>query len=236
MTLATNFPTLNAFQGANAGSYDAFVVKLNPAASGAASLLYSTYLGGSGDDLGYGIAVDSSGNAYVTGETGSTNFPALNAFQGANAGGNDIFVAELSPATPAPTPTQTATPTLTATPTATETATPTRTITPTATGPFPTPTGPTPTATATPTPAIFVSNTYNSTVTAYLGGSNGNVSPITNLSRLSTDYTETPHWSRFGFEREHLCDKLRKRTWQFERQRHRLSRRLQWRHGTGRHH
>jgi hypothetical protein len=48
---------------------DAFVAKFNPALSGTASLIYSTYLGGNGDDYGYGIAVDSSGNAYVTGLT-----------------------------------------------------------------------------------------------------------------------------------------------------------------------
>ena len=65
-----------AFQSSQCrGSYDAFVAKLNPAASGAASLIYSTYLGGSGSDAGNGIAVDSSGNAYVTGVTDSTNFP-----------------------------------------------------------------------------------------------------------------------------------------------------------------
>ena len=45
------------------------------------SLIYSTYLGGGGDDDGYGIAVDGSGNAYVTGYTYSSNFPTLNPYQ-----------------------------------------------------------------------------------------------------------------------------------------------------------
>ena len=78
---------------------NAFVAKLNPAASGAASLLYSTYLGGDGYDWGYGIAVDSAGFAYVTGETQSSNFPTLNAFQGTlgTIQGN-AFVAKLNPA------------------------------------------------------------------------------------------------------------------------------------------
>ncbi len=52
--------------------HDAFVAKLN--ASGSA-LLYGTYLGGNSDDSGNGIAVDGAGNAYVTGQTYSTNFP-----------------------------------------------------------------------------------------------------------------------------------------------------------------
>jgi hypothetical protein len=83
-TFSTNFPTLNAFQSTNGGYDDAFVAKINPAQSGTASLVYSSYLGGSADggDEGYGIAVDSSGNAYLTGETNSTNFPTTtNAFQ-----------------------------------------------------------------------------------------------------------------------------------------------------------
>ena len=64
----------------NCGEYgDAFVAKLNPAGS---ALVYSTYLGGSGNDAsGYGIAVDTSGNAYVTGWTGSTDFPTANPLQ-----------------------------------------------------------------------------------------------------------------------------------------------------------
>jgi hypothetical protein len=59
---------------------------------------YSTYLGGSGSDYGYGIAVDSSGNAYVVGHTtNSTNFPTQSPFQGTYGGGNyDTFVTKLN--------------------------------------------------------------------------------------------------------------------------------------------
>ena len=63
-TDSTNFPTANPLQATLGGSTDAFVTKLNPAGS---ALVYSTYLGGSNVDEGYGIAVDASGNAYVTG-------------------------------------------------------------------------------------------------------------------------------------------------------------------------
>jgi Bacterial Ig-like domain (group 3)/Beta-propeller repeat len=75
-TSATAFPiTPGAAQPVRAGSvsapYDAFVTKVDPAQSGVASMVYSTFLGGSGDDFGYGIAVDASGDAYVTGQSGS---------------------------------------------------------------------------------------------------------------------------------------------------------------------
>src|SRR5262249_46853111 len=74
--------------------YDAFVSELT--ASGSA-LLFSTFLGGSGDDFGTGIALDSSGNIYVTGWTGSTNFPTTSgAFQTAFSGYRDAFVAKIS--------------------------------------------------------------------------------------------------------------------------------------------
>ena len=62
-------------------------------------LAYSTYLGGSGDDNGRGIAVDAAGNAYVTGQTGSTNFPTANAIQATYGGGvTDAFVTKLNAA------------------------------------------------------------------------------------------------------------------------------------------
>ncbi len=96
-TTSTNFPTANAFHSAFAGGVDAFVAKLNAAGS---TLVYSTYLGGSGNDVGFGIAVDSSGNAYVTGSTDSTNFPGASSspIQSAFGGIEDAFVAKLNAA------------------------------------------------------------------------------------------------------------------------------------------
>jgi len=92
-TYSTNFPTQNAFQGKMKGTYTLFVSKLN--ASGNA-FIYSTYLGGSGGDIGYGIAVDSAGNAYVTGGTSSSNFPTVHALQSHLNGDDDAFVTELN--------------------------------------------------------------------------------------------------------------------------------------------
>jgi hypothetical protein len=92
-TSSTDFPTANALQPEYGGVYDAFVTKLDAAGS---ALVYSTYLGGSSDDFGNGIAVDASGHAYVTGYTASTNFPTRHAFQGANRGGLDAYVTRLN--------------------------------------------------------------------------------------------------------------------------------------------
>jgi uncharacterized repeat protein (TIGR01451 family) len=99
-TLSTDFPgvTAGSLQSSNAGGKDAFVAKLSPTGS---ALLYSTYLGGTGSDLAYGIAIDAAGNAYVTGSTGSTDFPGVVAtsLQPSNAGGgSDAFVTKINAA------------------------------------------------------------------------------------------------------------------------------------------
>jgi hypothetical protein len=95
-TQSSDFPTTaGAFQTSLAGTKNAFVTTLNPSGS---ALVYSTYLGGSGGDAGYGIAVDTSGNAFVTGVTGSSNFPTTTgAFQTSLAGSDNTFVAKLTP-------------------------------------------------------------------------------------------------------------------------------------------
>src|SRR5690348_1928269 len=94
-TTSTDFPTTSgAYQTSNAGNTDAFVTKLDPTGN---TLVYSTYLGGSGIDYGRGVAVDASGNAFVTGSTQSTNFPTVNPLQVGLDGGSDAFVAEFDP-------------------------------------------------------------------------------------------------------------------------------------------
>jgi hypothetical protein len=93
VTDSTNFPTLNQYQAHRTGN-DAFVTKIDTTKSGNASLVYSTYLGGSSGDWGMGIAVDGSGNAYVTGDTDSTNFPTLNQYQ-TDQMGTDVFVTKI---------------------------------------------------------------------------------------------------------------------------------------------
>lgn len=94
-TLSTNFPTKAPLQPALAGSSDAFVAKLNPTGS---ALLYSTFLGGTGAESAYGMAIDASGNAYVTGPTSSSNFPTRTPLQPALAGSSDVFLAVVNAA------------------------------------------------------------------------------------------------------------------------------------------
>jgi hypothetical protein len=96
-TQSTDFPTVKPVQSGNAGNGDAFVAEIDTNLPQTQQLVYSTYLGGSSADSGQGIVVDSGDNAYVTGFTFSTNFPVYNAFQTANAGSVDAFIAVVSP-------------------------------------------------------------------------------------------------------------------------------------------
>jgi hypothetical protein len=113
---ATDFPILNAYEGClgtpppltpptttpsctppsvTPPPTDAFVAKLDPSAAAGAQLLYSTYLGGTGNEVGYGVAVDTGLSVYVTGSTSSTDFvlpSGTTAFQGTNKGGIDAFL------------------------------------------------------------------------------------------------------------------------------------------------
>jgi hypothetical protein len=89
-----DFPiTSGALQKTLRGTSDAFITKLQADGKG---LIYSTFLGGSGNDGGRSIAVDSLGRAHVAGNTTSTNFPLLNPIQAQFGGVQDAFVARLS--------------------------------------------------------------------------------------------------------------------------------------------
>ncbi len=93
-TLSTNFPTASPYQASKMNTFDAYITKFNPSGT---SLVYSTYLGTNGSDNGYGIAVDTSGNAYLLGDTSSSSFPTSSPFQASYAGGaSDLFVAKLN--------------------------------------------------------------------------------------------------------------------------------------------
>jgi len=91
----TTFPLVGGPDLSHNGSYDAYVAKVN--ASGAA-LVYCGYIGGSGDDRGQGIAVDGSGNAYVTGSTNSTqaSFPVVGGPDLSHNSNSDAFVAKVN--------------------------------------------------------------------------------------------------------------------------------------------
>jgi hypothetical protein len=106
-TFSTNFPTANPIYSANAGGSDAFVAELGPCKNCTStggtppSLLFSTYLGGGGNDQALGIAVDTSGNIYVTGmtESGTSSpFPTSSgAYQTTLKGSQNAFVTKLAP-------------------------------------------------------------------------------------------------------------------------------------------
>lgn len=102
---SSDFPvTPNAFQTTLAvGAVNAFVSKINPAAAGTQSLIYSTYLGGSNLDVGFGIAVDNNGNAYVTGSASSNNFPVTpGVIQGMLLGSRNAFITKINSTGTAP--------------------------------------------------------------------------------------------------------------------------------------
>jgi len=96
-TSSDDFPQLNAFQTARAGGKDAFLAQFDTSQVGQASLLYSSCLGGSANDIAYGMAVDPSGNAWVVGQTSSTDFPVVNATYAPYQGGpTDAFISEIA--------------------------------------------------------------------------------------------------------------------------------------------
>lgn len=112
-TNETDFPTLNPVQGVFGGGVcgsprhpcnDAFISGFNNSGS---ALVFSTYMGGSGDDEGVAVAVDGTGAVYAVGETGSPNFPTMNPFQSMYGGGTcingpcfDAYVVKLQPPAP----------------------------------------------------------------------------------------------------------------------------------------
>lgn len=92
-TTSSDFPTTSPYQGTYGGNEDAFVTKLNAAGT---AVIYSTYVGGSGLDQAIGLTIDDSGNAYIVGNTDSTDFPTASPYQAAMAGPWDVFVTKLN--------------------------------------------------------------------------------------------------------------------------------------------
>ncbi|HEV3029455.1 MAG TPA: SBBP repeat-containing protein [Planctomycetota bacterium] len=93
-TSSTDFPIVGGFGAVLSGGYDAFVVKINAAGT---AIVWSTFLGGSGDDFAYGIALDGSGNVFLTGATSSANFPSTGGFQTVLHNAPDAYVTKINP-------------------------------------------------------------------------------------------------------------------------------------------
>jgi len=94
-TFSTDFPVQGAAQGTLGGASDVFVTKFNANGTG---LVFSTFIGGSGNDAANGVAIDSARNVYLTGRTASANFPLLNPIQNTIGSAQDAFVTKLNAA------------------------------------------------------------------------------------------------------------------------------------------
>ncbi len=91
-TTSGNFPVLSAYQSVTGGGTDGFLAKFTDTGT----LVFSTYMGGRGDDRMLGIALDSGSNIYLTGSTTSSNFPTLTPIQNSLSGGMDAFVTKFN--------------------------------------------------------------------------------------------------------------------------------------------
>jgi uncharacterized repeat protein (TIGR01451 family) len=94
-TDSVDFPVVNATQPTSGGGIDAFFAQIDPSVAGTNSLVFSTYLGGAGNEFGRAVALDSTGNAYITGQTSSTDFPTNAALQGSFGGAADAFITKI---------------------------------------------------------------------------------------------------------------------------------------------
>ena len=95
-TESFDFPVRDGFQtGPSGGGADTFVTKISTARQ---TVVYSTYVGGNGEDFANGIAIDAAGNAYVTGHTTSRIFPLFQPIQGTMRGTQDAFLYKLNSA------------------------------------------------------------------------------------------------------------------------------------------
>ncbi|MGH9197198.1 MAG: SBBP repeat-containing protein, partial [Acidimicrobiia bacterium] len=94
VTASRTFPIAGGLQPQHGGGpFDGFVAQLTTDGS---SLIFSTYLGGSGDDRGQAVAIDAGGHVLVIGLTESTDFPTMNPLQAVSGGGYDVFVSKIA--------------------------------------------------------------------------------------------------------------------------------------------
>lgn len=110
-TYSSGYPVLNPLDPTLSGAIDAFFTKIYPGGNTACDLRYSTFIGGSGLDLGVGIALLGSNDVYITGQTYSNNFPTVpGSFDVTYSGDADAFMLKLELVPPSPVPTWTPAP------------------------------------------------------------------------------------------------------------------------------